>query len=108
MPRRKAVETLTDKKRKMMVEDILTRGLEQGNSLAECWLLTHPESKAKPESARVMAQRQIGWYLGKYPTGYEQLVRRCTARERRRQRRIVERAYREQGRDVGGQADAAR
>ena len=108
MPRRKAEETLTDKKRKMMVEDILTRGLEQGNSLAKCWLLTHPESKAKPESARVMAQRQIGWYLGKYPTGYEQLVRRWTARERRRHRRIVERAYREQGRGVGGQADAAR
>ena len=37
MPRRKAVETLTDKKRKMMVEDILTRGLEQGKGLAECW-----------------------------------------------------------------------
>ena len=86
MPRRKAVETLTDKKRKLMVEAILTAQLE-GKSLAEAWLLTHPESKAKPESRRVMAQNQIAWYNEKYPSGYEQLMRRRDAQERRRQRR---------------------
>ena len=36
MPRRKAVETLTDKKRQMMVEEILTMRLEPSQSLADC------------------------------------------------------------------------
>ena len=86
MPRRKAAETPTDKKRKLMVEAIFTAQSE-GKTLAEAWLLTHPESKAKPESRRVMAQEQLAWYIEKYPSGYEQLMRRRDAQERRRQRR---------------------
>ena len=99
MPRRKAAETLTDKKRKLMVEAIFTAQLE-GKSLAEAWLLTHPESNAKPECRRVMAQKQIGWYNEKYPTGYEQLVRRRDAQERRRQQRRENHRRREPDMDI--------
>ena len=97
MPRRTAKETLTDKKRKRMVEAMFI-ALEEGKSLAEAWLLAHPESKAKPESRRVMAQKQIAWYNEKYPSGYEQLMRRRDAQERRRQRRSENQRQRNQRR----------
>ena len=86
MPKRKAEETMTDKKRKFMVEEILVL-IEQGKTRAEAWRLTHPESGAQPESMRVMCSNQIRWYHKKYPTGYEQLMRRLRAQEKRRTRR---------------------
>ena len=86
MPRRKTEETMTDKRRKFMVEEILVL-IEQGKTRAEAWRLTHPESTATPESMRVMCSNQIAWYHKKYPTGYEQLMRRLRAQERRRDRR---------------------
>ena len=76
MPRRTVNETLTDKKRKMIVEEMIAENLLRRTSLEECWRLTHPESEANSNSARVMAQREIARYLKRYPNGYERLCRR--------------------------------
>ena len=85
----------------MMVETILTRGWKQGNSLAECWLLTHPESKAKPESARVMARDRSG---GTWEVSNRVRAARAALYGTREtpQRRIVERRIGNRVRDVGG------
>ena len=91
MPRRKTEETMTDKRRKFMVEEILAL-IEQGKTRAEAWRLTHPESDAQPESMRVMCSGQLRWYNERYPTGYEQLMRRLRAQETRRNRRNVKAA----------------
>ena len=76
MPKRTANETLTDKKRKMIVEEMIAENLLKKTPLAECWRLTHPESEANENSARVMAQREIARYNKRYPTGFERLCRR--------------------------------
>ena len=94
MPRRKAAETMTDKKRKLIVEDMFILHL-QGKTWAECWHLTHPGSTAKPDSKRVMAARQVAWYNEKYSNGFEQLVRRLEARERKRNQRRTKRQQQE-------------
>ena len=78
MPRRTENETLTDKKRKMVVEEMIAENLLKKTPLAECWRLTHPDSEANDNSARVMAQREIARYLRRYPQGYERLCRRLS------------------------------
>ena len=77
MPRRSAKETLSDWERRRIAEEILITRLTEGASLDECWKAAHPESMAKPESARVMARRLIRWYITKYPDGYEKLMKRA-------------------------------
>ena len=77
MPRRRAAETLTDKKNKLMVEKMFTmRLIENSPPWAECWKRTHPECEATDESARVMAARAIAKYNDRYPGGYEKIERR--------------------------------
>ena len=107
MPRRKAEETMTDKRRKFLAEEILVL-IEQGKNRAEAWRLTHPESTAKPESMRVMCSNLLAWYNEKYPTGYEQLMRRLKAQERRRNRRRVrpQESHHQGGRHARDQAAA--
>ena len=67
MPRRRAAETLTDKKNKLMVEKMLTMRLIEDSPWAECWKRTHPDCEATAESARVMAARAIAKYNDRYP-----------------------------------------
>ena len=75
MPRRRAAETLTDKKNKLMVEKMLAMRLIENSPWSECWKRTHPESEATDGSARVMAARAIAKYNDRYPGGYERIAR---------------------------------
>ena len=76
MPRRRAAETLTDKKNKLMVEKMFTMKLIEDSPWAECWKRTHPDCEATDESARVMAARAIAKYNDRYPGGYEKIARK--------------------------------
>ena len=68
MPRRSEnKETITDTKRKAIVEEMLRLHYLGDYPLNRCWMLTHPESKAKPRSCHVMARREIDWYVNSYP-----------------------------------------
>lgn len=84
MPRRKAEETLTDKKRKMIAEEMIAENVLRKTPLAACWMLTHPDSEANHNSARVMAQREIARYNKRYPDGYERLMRRLSRAMRKK------------------------
>ena len=57
-----------------------------GESYADCWYFAHPESKAKPESARVMGQREISWFINTYSQESDRLIRQLTAKRRRKAR----------------------
>ena len=60
----------------MIVEEMIAENLLKKTPLAACWSLTHLESQANANSARVMAQREIARYNKRYPTGFERLCRR--------------------------------
>ena len=67
--------TLTDAKRRYYAEKMLLLRLRD-HTPAESWYETHPDSKAKPESARVLAQDEFAWYQRRYPNGLDELRRR--------------------------------
>ena len=83
MPRRTGGATLTDQKRKIVAETMIYHHLRYKSSWAECWLITHPNSGAKRESRRVMANRQVKWYINCFPSGYAK-VHRQAVRDRER------------------------
>ena len=55
-------------------------------SYADCWCFAHPESNAKPESARVMGQREISWYVNTYPQESDLIIRQLIVKRRREAR----------------------
>ena len=67
--------TLTDARRRYYAEKMLLLRLRD-HTPAECWYETHPDSEAKPESARVLAQDEFTWYRLWYPNGLDELRRR--------------------------------
>ena len=73
--RNKKRMTLTDARRRYYAETMLLLRLRD-HTPAECWYETHPDSKAKPESARVLAQDEFAWYQRRYPNGLDELRRR--------------------------------
>ena len=74
--RNKMRMTLTDAKRRYYAEKMLLLRLRD-HTPAECWYETHPDSEAKPESARVLAQDEFAWYQRRYPNGLDELRRRA-------------------------------
>ena len=50
-----------------MVVTMLYHHFVDGATWATCWKLTHPNSKAKPESARALAHRHVKWYQERSP-----------------------------------------
>ena len=68
--------TLTDARRRYYAETMLLLRLRD-HTPAESWYETHPDSKAKPESARVLAQDEFAWYQRRYPNGLDELRRRA-------------------------------
>ena len=68
--------TLTDARRRHYAEKMLLLRLRD-HTPAESWYETHPDSKAKPESARVLAQDEFAWYQRRYPNGLDELRRRA-------------------------------
>ena len=68
--------TLTDARRRYYAEKVLLLRLRD-HTPAESWYETHPDSKAKPESARVLAQDEFAWYQRRYPNGLDELRRRA-------------------------------
>ena len=99
MPPSTTKETLPHKKLKLIVEDMFTLR-EEGKTWEECYRLTHPESKAKPESMGVMAYNKIRRYHELFPDGYVQHGRRMRAKASRRLRRLEDRLRREQDADA--------
>ena len=73
--RNKKRMTLTDARRRYYAEKVLLLRLRD-HTPAESWYETHPDSKAKPESARVLAQDEFAWYQRRYPDRLDEL-RRC-------------------------------
>ena len=73
--RNKKRMTLTDARRRYYAEKVLLLRLRD-HTPAESWYETHPDSKAKPESARVLAQDEFAWYQRRYPNGLDELRRR--------------------------------
>ena len=91
MPRRRPDrETPNDKKRKAHVRDMVIARYYGGDSYAKCWYYAHPESEAKPDSARVMGQREISWYVNTYPRESDQLIRQYVAKRRQEIREELE------------------
>ena len=83
MPRRRPDrETPSSKKRKAHALDLVMARYYGGGSYAECWYFAHPESNAKPDSARVMGQREISWYVNTYPQESEQFIRQLIVKRR--------------------------
>ena len=76
MPRRRKDRvTITDAKRRAIVEEMLRLQYLDYRSLAECWKLTHPEFDGKSRSAEVMARDEITWYYNSYATESEKYLR---------------------------------
>ena len=57
-------------------------------SLEDCWAIAVPESPAKPNSARILAQRTANNFIRKYPGAaqriLENVVKQAASRRRTR------------------------